>query len=412
MTRRSATIGGVFTAALIIAQVALRQDERLWVARGSLPETASVDGHLVEYEAYHVGETVNLVAGLHAPTQISSQNAYRFVPGFAIALFRPLAGSTYAGGLVATAVGWAIAAASLAALASVALRSHAAAGAAAGLTALGAGFVAFTGNIDAHQFGYVGVAGALGLHEVLRARARRERPGSAAPAHALLAGAGLCAAAYTMEVALPLIAFLWLFHGVSGLTSRSAGWHIRWLGLVTLGFAAPYLGFRLALEQLLGMSVVDFNAPGQRLALAANDALRSGLPNWALERTGNVLLKLPATYTPPVLVLALVGIFCLPRFWAAWSLALFAVMTGAIGIVKPLVRDLYLAYPAVYLPAAAACAWLSGRLGRRVGARLGARPGRWAAALALGLLLGLVAAATNADLLGDYTLPLWWWHVL
>jgi hypothetical protein len=87
-------------------------------------------------------------------------------------------------------------------------------------------------------------------------------------------------------------------------------------------------------------------------------------------------------------------------------------MTGAVGTVKPLVRDLYLAFPAVYLPAVAACFWLSGAVEKRIGTRLGRRIGRWAAALVLGLVFGLIAAVTNLDLLGDYTLPLWWWHVL
>jgi hypothetical protein len=90
-----------------------------------------------------------------------------------------------------------------------------------------------------------------------------------------------------------------------------------------------------------------------------------------------------------------------------------SVFVAALVLTKPLTRDLYLTYPAVYLLAAGG----ADHLARSVSLRLTPR-GRLAThatrarlhLAALVLLLVPVVLVTNADLWGNYHLPVSWFR--
>src|SRR5579883_2688879 len=63
LASRAPVVAAVLSLALVLAQLAVHQDEGSWVAKGALYDTAQLEGHFVEWEWIHVGQTVSLVDG-------------------------------------------------------------------------------------------------------------------------------------------------------------------------------------------------------------------------------------------------------------------------------------------------------------------------------------------------------------
>ena len=422
---RAGWVAAAAATLLILIHLATHLDEGGWVAKGFPQATVAIDGHLVQFEWDDVGSTVALLYGDQPPAAINTQNVYRFTGPLLIALLcRPL-GSLYAAALAATVLAWAAACWSLYTLARLASGSRAAI-AGALLVATGTGFTAFLGNVDAHQFGYAAVAIWLATLEALRPL-DPQRPLARGWGRLVLAGAGLCVAGYAMEVAYPLLLFVWLFYGLGALAglpaqpARAGAVAVRLL-LLTAAFALPYFGFRLLVEHILFPQVEAFNDPFIRVRESAALALQRGLAQrlwewWDLD----LKPRWSADWPPAVVFLAAAGAAGSLRRparlrWTAWALTSILAVLGAVLLTRPLVRTFYLASPGIYLLAACGAGDLSAAAQALAQRFL---PRRWGAprtlsalagALTLTALLAAVVLQTNADWWGDYRLPVRWFQ--
>jgi len=391
--------------ALILFHVAMHRDTGGWEAKGAIVDTVLLDHHLVEWEWAHTGRIAQLLDAQVTPfREVNTQDLYRLAGPFLMALVRPPGVGAYGAALAATTLAWLGAAWSLFIIGRH-MRSASAGIAAAALTATGTGYVAFIGNVDAHQFGYAAVSvwlglaaagGALGILPVARGWSREVGLGLA-----------LCLAGYAMEVAYPLLLFTWLYYGGRGLLAGA--WHptLMRLGVVTLSFAVPYFGFRLVAEQVLFERVEAFNEPFARLAGRLTALSTMGALPWLRSLAEDTLYRWPPLFPLPVTLLALVGAFAVSRRWLLWCALSTATIFFAVLVVKPAFRDLFLAAPGVYVLAACGADWMAAGLIRRVRPR----GGQGAAVLQLAVTLALVAPAVamiNADLWGDYWLPYMW----
>jgi hypothetical protein len=304
---------------------------------------------------------------------------------------------------------WLGAAGALYALARMAGGSSRAAVLAAGLAATGPGFIGYLGQVDAHPFAYAAVAVWLAL---------LERLGVFAPApHAgvgwlrpVVAGLALCVAAHTIEIGYPLLLFVWLFYGAVVLRGGPvARTRLVGLALLTGAFLIPYLGFRLLAERFLFEQVVPFNDPQGHMRSALTSAGDEGLAAWLSDQTRGIAGRWLVAYPPLLSGLALIGALAVGRRWLLWAGTLIGVICLAIMITKPLTRELFLTFPAVYVLAACGI--------DRVGTWLGdacapaAVPARraWLNRLFVAVLFLAVVGVTNADLWGDYSLPAHWY---
>jgi hypothetical protein len=411
---RPGVVASLAVALLVGFHLVVHQDEGGWVAKVGWQGTSTVDGHLVEWEWIHVGETVALVDGEPgAPRVISSQNLYRFVGGYVLALLREPAGGFYAGAVAAHVVAWIGAAWALYTLGTLAGGSARTGALAAAFTATGPGFVGYLGQVDAHPFGYAAVAIYLALVERLGVFRAPEDDGRGW-LRAVCAGLALAVAAYTMEIGLPLLGFLWLFYGAEAVVRRQGV--VRRLGelaALTAAFFVPYLGFQVLAEGLIFERVEAFNHPLARLSGAVGELRSAGLGAWIVARAEPVVTRWGSVYPPLVSVLAVVGAWVVPRRWLWWAIAYVLTVCTAIALTKPATRELFLAFPPVYVLAAGGAE----RVGTWV-ARVclpGGGPARvaqreWLRRL---VLLGVVVAVvgvTNADLWGDYAIPFRWYQ--
>ncbi|HXI19121.1 MAG TPA: hypothetical protein VNM48_22375 [Chloroflexota bacterium] len=405
VTRHSSRLALVLALALILFHVAIHRDAGGWEAKGAIVDTVLLDHHLVEWEWAHVGRIAQLLEAQVTPfREVNTQDLYRLAGPFLMALIRPPGVGAYDAALVATMIGWLAAAWSLF-LIGRRVRSASAGIAAAALAGSGTGYVAFIGNVDAHQFGYAAVTVWLGL--AVAGGAFGALPFSRGWSREVGLGLALCLAGYAMEVAYPLLLFTWLYYGGKGVLAGAWRPTLGRLGVVTLSFAVPYFGFRLVAEQLLFEQVVAFNEPFDRLAGRLTVISTVGVVPWLRSLVEDTLDRWPALFPLPVTLLALVGAFAVPRRWLLWCVLSTGTIFFAVLVVKPAFRDLFLAAPGVYVLAACGADWLATGFTRRVLPRGGQR----AALLQLTVTLALIAPAValiNADLWGDYWLPYMW----
>ncbi len=410
LASRAPVVAAVLSLALVLAQLTVHQDEGSWVAKGALYDTAQLEGHFVEWEWIHVGQTVSLVDGTsRLPESISSQNMYRFAGPWLIAILRrPLPG-LYPAAVGAAVLVWLGATWAIYALGRLAAGTPAAM-AGAVLVSSGAGFIAFLGNVDAHPYGYAAVAIWLAVVECLGALTTHE-PVAVAWPKVLFAGLLLCAAGYAMEIALPLLVFAWGFYGCAGIWKRHLATTLARLALMTTAFLMPYLGFRLLVERLLALHVVPFNEPLGYVRQHLHTIHYAGLGIWSTGQLANLSNRWLAAFPPVVSLLAVVGAGVMPPRWRLWAATLLGVFVVALMLSKPLVRDLYLAYPAVYLLAAAG----AGRIAQAVAGWCAPAGNPITRAriryVVLGALVTLVVVTVNADLWGNYSLPVLWFRV-
>jgi hypothetical protein len=408
---RPGVAAGLAVALLVGLHLLLHQDEGGWVAKVGWQGTSTVDGHLVEWEWIHVGETVAVVDGEPgAPRVISSQNLYRFGGGYLLALLREPLGGFYAGAVAAHVLAWIGAAWALYTLGTLAGGTARVGVLAAAFTATGPGFVGYLGQVDAHPFGYAAAAIYLALVErtgVFRAPAGDARRWL----RAACAGLTLAVAAYTMEIGLPLLLFLWLFYGSEALWRRQGvAARIGQLAALTAAFLVPYLGFQVLAERLVFERVDVFNHPLARLGDAFAALRVQGPATWVVGRAEPVVTRWLSVYPPLVSALALVGAAAVPRRWLWWAVLYVSTICTAIALTKPATRELFLAFPPVYVLAAVG-AERTGSWVVRVCLPGGRAAGReWPRRVVLlGLILAVVAV-TNADLWGDYAIPLRWYQ--
>ena len=409
---REILLAALAVVAFLALHAVLHLDVGGWIAKGAARDTVVVEGHLVEWEWLHVGATARLLAPETTTFEaISSQDAFRFVPGLLVAAFAGPMNGIYGGALLVTLVTWLAASAVTGAVAHRAWRDrprgspHFAAIVGAGIVSQGAGYIAFVGNVDAHQIGYAAVALWCGAWVLFR-------PDEPAPDRrnavyrAASVGLCLCVAGYVMEIAYPLLLSSWLLLG-------AAAWRralrppdaLRRALVLTAAFALPYLAFQAVVRVTLGDGLVPLNDPLQQLAVRMEALHADGPVTWVSALLYNLALRWPAAFPLPVTALALVGLFVTPRRWLIWALLVLLPLLGAVSVTKLIVRTLYLVHPPVYLLAACGAAWLAERAG-------GALPRlRYVTPAILVLSVGAVFVATNADLWGDYFIPTWWWRI-
>jgi hypothetical protein len=409
---------------LVGVQVVVRQDERSWAGRVAWQGTATLEGHLVWWEWTHVYETVALVDGEGAaPRGIGSQNVQRFVGGFLLSVLRKPLGGTYAGATAAALLAWLVAAWALYALTRMATGSAPAAVVAAALTAAGAGFAGYLGQIDPHPFGYAAVAVWLMLAERLEVfgRPRGDVGGGVVWLRPVVAGLGLAVAGFTMEVGLPLLLFSWLFYGLASLLEREpppARTRLARLASLTGGYLVLTAAYQVFVGHVLFRALVPFNDPETYLRAQAGLLARGGPVAWAWGRIGELAVRWSGAYPWPLSLLALAGLAGMPRRWALWAVLLLGSFLLSLAVTKPAVRELYLAFPAVYVPAAwgtvRVATWVAslrvglGRSGSTATGSSGA-PRPWVSGLVAVVLVLAVLGATNADLWGDYGMAARWY---
>src|SRR6266542_4978966 len=112
--RAQAPTPGALAAALFVAliafQLSVHLDERGWNAKASPKDVATVDGHFAEWEWFHPMEAVHALDHPQTlPSSVSSQNVYRFLTAYGMALFYGPTGSLFLAGLLTTLLGWAAA---------------------------------------------------------------------------------------------------------------------------------------------------------------------------------------------------------------------------------------------------------------------------------------------------------------
>jgi hypothetical protein len=410
-------VAALVVLVLITLHLLLHRDEGGWQAKGNIRDTVTIEGHLVEWEWWHVGETVALIdAQGEPPRRIASQNLYRFGGAYAMALLREAAGGIYGAAVASTVLFWLAAAGALYGLARLAAGTSDAAVVAAAIVASAPGFIGYLANVDPHPAAYALVAVWLLVVERWRlldpSGVQGEERAPAADVWAGPAFAGLlaCVAGLALEVAYPLLLFAWTCYGLRALRRpRTAAGTAARLAVMTAAFALPYWGFRLLAERALFEQVVAFNEPHERLRGSLAQLQQAGLGGWLLGRWLDLPERWLAAFPPVVSALAVAGWLTAPRRWQVWAASFVLSFVAAVLLTKPATRTLYLAYPAIYVLAAGGAvrlaSWAADRAAEAIGWRWRSRARRGI----LALLVLAVWVATNADLWGDYRIPVRWY---
>lgn len=405
-------ISSIFASLTIIWHVLIHRDVGGWVAKGNVRDTSVLEGHLVEWEWSHLGEAVRLFESpTGALTTISSQNLYRFTGGMLVALSRWPGAGIYDAAVLATALAWLASCVALFFLARKATGSAVAGMVGCLFVANGTGFVGFIGNVDAHPFGYASLAiwmaaveqgHLLSLWRWTPATWPRDliRP--------VLAGLSLVLVAYTMEpgyVLLPwsILAY-WLpalFRGVSVRRAAIA------LASYVAAFIVPVAGFRLLASRVLFDEVVPFNRLDDYLVQAGTALLSGSGGLWVIGRLQDVIVRWIAAFPPVITLLAIVGLFFASPRWRWWALVFIVGIVSGTMITRPFVRDLYFAHPGVYVLASVGTI----KLAQSGASRLPVTARRPVLVVLASVAILAVAWEVNADLRGNYTLPVRWFEV-
>jgi hypothetical protein len=412
---------GAAVAALIVLGGMARLGDGLWALRAGGGGVRVFDGIPMAWEWIDVATTTWLFDGDPRWTSdrviIRTDHLIRFVPGIPIALLGVWTGHAWRASILATWLCWFAAAAATYALCRALVpataRGHRIGCIAAFLVALSPGFAAYVGNIEVRPFAYA--AAPLALLALERARALRPAspgipPGTDLRQHPYLLAAVLFLANGTLELGPPLLVMLWLTYvlldGRAG--SPPLAGRVRWAAQVTLGYVALAAGWwAIGHVATLGRaSVSEQNDAWYRIF----DAMARERPGWSAlsARLWNVQQNAIPTFTLPVVALLVPGILVLPRRAAVWAVVWIGAIVAAILLTRHWPRNLYLAYPAVYLAAAAAI----DRAGALLATCLPAGAPRMRAVLlwlpASGFLY-LVGRIALGDLAGDLSLVQVWW---
>jgi hypothetical protein len=407
---RPGIVAAVLVLVLIAGHLALHRNEGGWQAKGHIRDTLTMEGHLVEWEWFHVGETIVLLdAQGNPPAQIASQNLYRLAGAYLTALLRKPLGSVYWGSVASTVVFWLIAAWALYGLTRLMTGSSDAAVVAAVLAGTAPGFIGYLGNVDPHPAGYAAVAVWLLLVERWQLLDTKSDLAQTWP-QPIFAGLLLCLAGYTIEVAYPLLLFAWLYYGLRG--AREAAGVNRILGklaVLTVAFVLPYTGFRLLANYALFEEVVALNDPVSALRGNGPLILEQGIVGWVVAKWVDLPERWLAAFPAGLSLLALLGAATISRRWLLWAVCFTASFVTAILLAKPATRTLFLVYPAMYVLAAGGMLYLSSWLSRQTAMAHAPAFRLWLGRLLLALMVALVVVTTNADLWGDYRIPIRWY---
>lgn len=332
------------------------------------------------------------------------QNVIRFVPGVLVSIAGVWMGGAWNGALAMTWLLWLGACAAMHRLYLIHCSSEARRGAAVAalLTAASPGFSAFAGNIDAHQFGYA--AAPLGLLALQRTVS--------------YAGLVIFICNATLELAPPLLSMLWLHHMPLGL--------LAWRGRPRNGLITP---IRTTVEFVALQScwwvlahigstgrIVPYN---EGLTLLASKLVGSGIDTTPVDLANRTALAIADSFGGVALVASAIGFGYLRPQARWWSALWFAVVVAGALATRGHARIVYLAFPAVYLAAAAGIDGAGRFVGSIVGhllrpavenpSRRRALSTATHAAFATGVL-ALAFRLTFGDLLGDLSLARVWWR--
>jgi hypothetical protein len=421
----SGVVTGLVVTGLIVVGGLTRTGYGLWAWRASAQGARLFEGIPIVWEWLDVANGVWFLESdprwTAAHYALRTDQIIRFVPDVFIALLGAWTGSALGAAIVATWLCWFAAAAATYALCRALLPAH---GHRAGciasiLVALSPGFTAYMGNVEARPFAYAAAALALlALECVRRWRFAIAAGGSvSAPdkrSAPLLVALLLFLANATLELGPPLLAMLWLFYVLldPGAARPPRICRVRWAALVTLGYVALDAGW-LALAHVATFGRITVSTDNDAWYHVRN-VLTSPTLDWqaVAARLWGLESDAVRTFTMPVMLLLLPGVLVLPRRALLWTAAWLGTIVVAILLTRVWPRTLYLAYPGVYVAAAAVidCAGrqLAGWCPRWTGTGAAAwrRAAGWAPAV---VLLAVVGGLVFADLRGDPTLPRVWW---
>jgi hypothetical protein len=237
------------------------------------------------------------------------------------------------------------------------------------------------------------------------------RFGADLSAHPMVVGAALFLANGTLEIGPPLLLLLFLFYV---LPSVRLGWtylreQARWAGEITLSYVV-LSGTWWALSRVAALGRVGMSEDNDAWHKLLKTVTAGDFTIWDLTaRLWNIEVNMFPSFTGPVLLLLVPGLFFLPRRVAIWAIAWIGTVVASIVFTRYYPRTIYLAYPAMYIAAAAAVEGAGHGLVTRV------LPGAPALARAVvritpsAMLVLLVGARVFADLSGDLSLARLWW---
>jgi hypothetical protein len=416
-----------------------------WAWRAGSSSAFVYGGVAIEWEWVDVAQSAWFAEGDprwegRLSTSLKGQNVVRFVPGLAVSWLGVWTREAWRAAVLLTWACWLSAAAATYGLCRLLLpdvaRGRRVGAIAAALVALGPGFSAFVGDVDAHPFGYAAAPLALLALERAWAGPAGGRAGDRLGAPWLLGGV-IFLANGSLELGPPLLAMVWILYVVSdsGLSAGRLRERARWAA----GVSATYIGLQAgwwAIANVAALGTVQGYNEGLPLILESWRALGRGLPDRQVV-TGIGFLTadgLVREFTPPVAWLFLPGLAVLPRRSALWAILWVALVVAASLATRNFGRVHYLAHPAVYVASAAAAErlgellaglilWSASRSPRPGQAHQGI-PGRLARVTRRGrvriasavrwavpaLLLYAVGRTVLADLAGDLTMVhQWWW---
>lgn len=390
--------GVALLLALLVVQTLLHADERgayLYMTLPAFPTgvgtgadgyVAWLDGHPVYAEAWQFGKLANLFSGAAADLDTGDHDARGAYSYLAALLARPI--GFFPAFLATNVLFWLSACVAMWYLGRVLLGTSALGFTAALLAACGQGFVFMSSSPMSYVAGYAWSALLLAL------MTRWRLFGWTSDWRRWIAWGFVC--------------------GASGL--------FYFTHVVTVGAAWIFGASRAPLRGLVPATAVALLVPAAWFAVGTNSIGLRFQETTANDLFGQVrvLLKLALTsplvlplaagenafrallggFNVPLLPLAALGVMVATPRRRQWYVAV-----AACGLIPVLILHMipvtqrygYLAYPAVYLAATEACAWLS----REVAGRLAFRGGAVFATLA-GALVAVQLFQANADLLGIY----------
>ncbi len=422
-SRRLPLLLWLLAGLLIALQIAPRLGDGSWQNRLGIGSTVSFNGVPIHWEWLDVAQSALLAEGVsrwRAPEELdrwgqrgvnllSTQNASRFLPGPVVSWLALWTRDLWRAAVVATWLCWFVAVGAMYALCRALIadpeRGRTIGIIAAGLVVFSPGFTAFANHIDTQSFGYAAaVVGLLALQRspVFGSEALHAAVPSQAIRHVLALTLVLFIADATKNLGTPLLALLWLFYvgldgGASGLPLLS---RVRRAALVTAGFIGLQACWWLVVHAVVLGQTYSQNDPWRHIAYAVSQAGGwQGLVGWVAAHNHAQIANLMDSHTGLIVLLFLPGLVFLPRRAALWVLIWVVLIAVGMTITRNYPRTAYLAYPGMYLAAAAAAEGL-GRLAVVRWELWQPRLTRWLLPMAI---VGIKAWMVLGDLRGDLT---------
>lgn len=345
---------------------------RPFVARTGGSSATSVGGRILEWEWIDVGQsalTLEGNVGCCTTRTLTDQNAARMVPGLGVSIVSAWLRDSWWAALVLTGAAWLVVTWLVALLVQAAshsegtsLRGALGAMTSCALAMTSPGFLAFVGNIDAHQFGYLGamvgisvVTKPFGLAAAPIPDSRTLVPVVSPP---VLVALGLFVCDGTLQLGMPLLALLWVVAvgetvagGLRG--ARASG---RYLTMTTSVYLVLQLGWALV-SRAAGPG---FLLPHNEASTYIRSLLDVGLVPTAFELSGRIQVAGQAiidVFGSALLGIAALGWVVVPWRVKVWSGTWVALIVGATLVTRLAPRTIYLVFPSVYVLAGVAVAW-------------------------------------------------------